>query len=351
MITAKNFTTEWQTKIFTDTKPKNLTLERAMHALCLLELISNMKVDFVFKGGTSLMLLLEKLNRFSVDIDVLMLEENLETFISKIQIEDSVFIRYEEDERAYRGIKKKHFKFFYISKIDKDAEYYVILDIVYEPIPYKNYVYKKLKFDFIDTIDPYIDIKIPVIEEILADKLTAFGPKTIGIKYSDEKYTEIIKQLFDISILYQKADLNADTILNTYKVVSKHEIQSRELKGISYLECIEDSLEALRLLLSNGTYGNRGDYALLKRGITGFDSFVKDKFTINAAFQHASNAYIMYVILKNNGVKSYQNNIEKIEKISLKKTFMKSSYKVVKQFIDNYSELEMAIRLNEFATQ
>ncbi len=348
MILNSTFTSEWQKKIFTETKPKNLTLEKVIHALSLLELISNMGVDFVFKGGTSLMLLTEKLNRFSIDIDVLMLEEILETFVSRIEIADTVFIRFEEDVREYRGIKKKHFKFFYNSQIDTDEEYYVILDIVYEPIPYKKYTSKQVKFDFIDTSEPYENIKIPIVEEILADKLTAFGPNTIGIRYKDNKYTEIIKQLFDVSILYSSADLSDGIILDTYKVISDHEIKTRKLKDITYLDCIEDSLEALRLILSNGTYGEKEKFALLKRGITGFDSFVKEKFTINNAFRHAANAYILYVILKNGSLESYQQNIKKIEKKSMKQTFMKSSFRVVKQFIDNYPQLEEAIRLNEF---
>jgi predicted nucleotidyltransferase component of viral defense system len=41
-----------------------------IRALGLLEKLAESKLDFVFKGGTSLILLVEKPERFSIDIDI-----------------------------------------------------------------------------------------------------------------------------------------------------------------------------------------------------------------------------------------------------------------------------------------
>ncbi len=346
MINKITYTTEWQEKTLTYTKQKNLVLEKVTYALSLLELISNSNVEFVFKGGTSLMLLLDKLNRFSVDIDILVLESNLEEFIDGIDIKDTIFTSFKEDFRTYRGIKKRHFKFFYKSNLDQ-TEQYVILDIVYEPIAYQNYTTKKIDFDFINTQKPYNEIKIPVVEEILGDKLTAFAPNTIGVKYADEKYTEIIKQLFDVSIL-SKNSSSLNMVLETYKTISAHEIILRKLPKITYMDCIEDSLEALRVLLSNGNYGNKSNFLSLQRGIRGFNNFLTERFTINSVFQHAANVYILYVKLKVGSILEYNKLIKGIKNESMKNTFIKSSYRLLKTQTDNYDELESAIRLNEF---
>lgn len=48
------------------------TYEKVVHAFNLLERLARENIDFIFKGGTSLMLLLNEFNRFSVDIDILM---------------------------------------------------------------------------------------------------------------------------------------------------------------------------------------------------------------------------------------------------------------------------------------
>ena len=45
-------------------------LERTIHAFILLERLALSRMDFLFKGGTSLLLLLDRPQRVSVDIDI-----------------------------------------------------------------------------------------------------------------------------------------------------------------------------------------------------------------------------------------------------------------------------------------
>ncbi len=46
-------------------------IEKMIRALILLEHLSESKLEFIFKGGTCLILLLKQANRFSIDIDIL----------------------------------------------------------------------------------------------------------------------------------------------------------------------------------------------------------------------------------------------------------------------------------------
>lgn len=83
-----------------------------IHALYLLERLKLTGLDFIFKGGTSLVLLLENPSRFSVDIDIIVnpiiKREVLEEHLSKILNE--VFVRMALDEkRSYKeGVPKAH---------------------------------------------------------------------------------------------------------------------------------------------------------------------------------------------------------------------------------------------------
>ena len=54
-------------------------------------------------------------------------------------------------------------------------------------------------------IDAPLNVNVPILEDILGDKLTAFAPNTTGIPYfkkEDSMSMEIIKQLYDIGNLF-----------------------------------------------------------------------------------------------------------------------------------------------------
>ena len=49
-------------------------IEKVVYALTLLEQLVSVDLDFVFKGGTAVLLSLDRLDRFSIDIDIVMPE-------------------------------------------------------------------------------------------------------------------------------------------------------------------------------------------------------------------------------------------------------------------------------------
>lgn len=77
-------------------------MESMIYALYLLEQLQLSGLDFIFKGGTSLILLMKEPKRFSVDIDIIVSpkisKEELEKHLSKIE-ETSAFTRMELDEK------------------------------------------------------------------------------------------------------------------------------------------------------------------------------------------------------------------------------------------------------------
>ena len=93
-------------------------LDKMIHALSLVEALKTAGLEFIFKGGTSLMLLLNDPQRFSVDIDII--TENargdIENALEKI-CKNFHFLRFELDKkRSYSGsIPKAHYFIYYRS--------------------------------------------------------------------------------------------------------------------------------------------------------------------------------------------------------------------------------------------
>ena len=70
MIDNKTFTAEHIRSIQNRSKRDPSLIERSVFALGLLEAVARSGLPFIFKGGSSLMLLMEKPRRFSTDIDI-----------------------------------------------------------------------------------------------------------------------------------------------------------------------------------------------------------------------------------------------------------------------------------------
>ena len=131
-------TNEWISDIAKSKKADKGLVQKLIRALTLLEGLSESKLDYVFKGGTALMLMLNSTKRLSIDIDIIVSEkdENLQEILSKIATQKG-FNRFEEQKRkTISGIEKAHYKFFYPNALKTDDEDFILLDILFEEIHY-----------------------------------------------------------------------------------------------------------------------------------------------------------------------------------------------------------------------
>ena len=72
MISTQSRTKEWIMGV-REVSPGKINFDRKMiMALSLVENLKKAGLDFIFKGGTSLLLLLESPLRFSIDIDIVL---------------------------------------------------------------------------------------------------------------------------------------------------------------------------------------------------------------------------------------------------------------------------------------
>lgn len=264
MLTRENFTEKHIRKLQSESRRDPILIERTIYAFGLLEAITRAGMPFIFKGGTCLMLLLEHPQRLSTDIDIIVepgtkVEEYIEE-AAKI----FPFVRYEEQTRVGKNnITKRHFKFTYDSPVN-GKELYILLDVVYENSHYERIVEREIRNELLLVEPEILKVKVPSVECILGDKLTAFAPHTTGIPLGTHKDMEVMKQLYDVSTLVDEIkDFNE--VKSTYLKVVQAEIAYRGIEASPEM-CLQDTLEASLCIASRGKY-KAEDYPLYVAGI------------------------------------------------------------------------------------
>ncbi len=306
MINQKEISAEWLNQVPKQHRNADkILVERVIRALLLLEGLVKQKIDFVFKGGTALMLHFNSTKRLSIDIDIILPNEieNLESVLDAIAPEQG-FLRKELQHRSTNSkIKKEHYKFFFtpLHKTKKDEEY-VLLDILFEKVNYKNLISLPVQSNFVPQSGNPLNASVPSLEDILGDKLTAFAPNTTGIPYfkkEDSMSMEIIKQLYDIGNLFDAVN-DIETIKTTFYRFTKTEIEYRNENNISENEVLEDIHQTALCIITRGADG-KGNFEELRNGIQRVSSFIfSESYHIEKAIAHASKAAYLSALIQHN---------------------------------------------------
>ena len=304
MINQKEITNEWLSKVSKENKNADkILVEKVVRALLLLEGLVKQNTPFLFKGGTALMLHFNSTRRLSIDIDIILPQEieNLEHNLDLLAFEQG-FLRKELQHRdAKSKIKKEHYKFFYtpLHKTNKEEEY-VLLDILYEEANYSKIISLPIQSTFVPIIDAPLTVNVPILEDILGDKLTAFAPNTTGIPYfkkEDSMSMEIIKQLYDIGNLFDVVN-ELSVIRTTFYRFAKTELAYRNSDGMSEVDVLEDIYQTALCIVTRGIDG-KGNFDELQNGIQRIGSFIfSENYHIEKAITHASKAAYLATLIK-----------------------------------------------------
>jgi hypothetical protein len=304
MINQKEITNDWLSKVSKENKNADkILVEKVVRALLLLEGLVKQKVPFLFKGGTALMLHFNSTRRLSIDIDIILPQEieNLEHILDLLAFEQG-FLRKELQHRDSKSkIKKEHYKFFYtpLHKTNKEEEY-VLLDILYEEANYSKIILLPIQSTFVPIIDAPLTVNVPILEDILGDKLTAFAPNTTGIPYfkkEDSMSMEIIKQLYDIGNLFDVVS-ELSVVRSTFYRFAKTELVYRNSDGMSEADVLEDIYQTSLCIVTRGIDG-KGNFEELQNGIQRIGSFIfSEKYHIEKAITHATKAAYLSTLLK-----------------------------------------------------
>jgi len=298
MLTKGNFTESHIRDLQKTSKKDPALLERAIFAFGLLEAITQVKMPFIFKGGTCLMLLLKHPMRLSTDIDIIV-EPNIdvENYISQAAT-IFPFIQCEEQVRVGKNdIEKRHFKFTYQSPIT-GKEIYILLDILFAENPYSRLIDCEIKNELLITESEMLTVRTPDINCILGDKLSAFAPHTTGIPLNVKKDMEIMKQMYDIGTLLEEFD-NFNLVYDTYFMVAAEEISYRG-NGITVQEAIRDTYMAAACIASRGKLLSE-EYPLYVQGIRDLRGHIyAENYSPEIAVGRAAKIMYMAACLLNN---------------------------------------------------
>jgi len=316
MIDLKTLSADWIAEKREKYRKEPNLMESMIYALYLLEQLQLSGLEFIFKGGTSLILLMKEPKRFSVDIDIIVSpkigKEELEAYLLSIK-ETSAFSRIDLDQRrSYQGdIPKAHYKCIYNSnfanknkegQVIPNIEREILLDILFTENHYPILVKIPLETEWLSQNNERITITTPDINSILGDKLTAFAPNTIGVSYNVEKEKEIVKQLFDVGNLF---DLLTDISVckKSFLETAKEEIAYRpERKVESVKQVLLDIIDTALLIAKKDilkTADEKVKFAEINTGINQFRHFVfVGTFDIlKAQVAAAKAAYLAAIIL------------------------------------------------------
>jgi Nucleotidyl transferase AbiEii toxin, Type IV TA system len=297
MIKDKCCTEEWLNQFKKQKDHKRIDkiiLEKMIYALHLIERLKTNGLDFVFKGGTSLLLLLKEGSRFSIDVDIICKTErkDLEGVLNKI-IMTSHFTEWKLDEhRSHQpGVPKAHYKFSFDT--NQQGSGTILLDVLIEDSIYPEQVQMPINTKWIETESDTM-VTVPTIDAITGDKLTAFAPNTIGIPYFKGKdkqpfSMEICKQLFDLSRLFEKIE-SIEMVAKSFTAFAEQEINylknSNPDSTLTPEKVLRDTIGTCLIIAKRGggSYDEKQKFKELQKGIKSLDRFlISGNFRIDDA--------------------------------------------------------------------
>ena len=300
MISAQSRTVEWIMGIREVSRGRDpILIEKMIMALTLVEELRLSGLDFIFKGGTSLILLLGTPQRFSIDIDIILPKRLSPNEKFQTVIEKGTFHRYEENRRSGE-LPKQHYKFFFNSVIGS-KESHILLDILFEENPYSRLQEVKLQSPLLATEGKITRITCPTVEGLLGDKLTAFAPHTTGILLGVDKELEIAKQLFDVANLFDAAT-DLGTVGKTFENIASNQLAYRHMDKFTPADVLKDTFNTACIIGMRGSTAG-DEFAELLEGFKKLAAFIYSGFfSLDTAIRCAAKvAYLVALLHRQEG--------------------------------------------------
>jgi hypothetical protein len=179
--------------------------ELVVHCLELVARLGRLLIPFRFKGGNSLLVLLENPQRFSIDVDIATSapKELLVQAVEQVVAEAAPFNRWESRQpKTKPWLPLISFKLFFPSCYRPPEEAYVMLDAVLKPAPYPG-ERRAVRCGALYAADQ--EVEVPTVAGLIGDKLLTISPSTLGIPLGRGKEAQRLKHVFDVACLSRLA--------------------------------------------------------------------------------------------------------------------------------------------------
>ncbi|MDP3434687.1 MAG: nucleotidyl transferase AbiEii/AbiGii toxin family protein [Bacteroidota bacterium] len=314
MINENCTSIQWISEISSKKKADKGLVQKLIRALMLLEGLSESNLNFVFKGGTALMLLLNSTKRLSIDIDIIVSKEveDIEELLADIATKKG-FSRVDPQQRKANSIiEKAHYKFYFPCSIKAGNEEFVLLDILFEEIRYSKLISTPIESSFVTHKGVILQVSTPDFNNIMGDKLTAFAPNTTGIPYFKEKKSmgqEIVKQLYDVGNIFEHID-NVAEVKSVFTNLAKVELNYRDMSGDVNI-VFDDIVENCLSICLREQVGQT-NFEVLQLGLKQITDYIfSESYHIEKAITHAARtAYTIALMKTETSIQRYSNRID-----------------------------------------
>jgi hypothetical protein len=260
--------------------------ELVVHCLELVSQLSHHGLSYRFKGGNSLLLLLEDPQRFSIDVDIVTTEtrEAMVAGVEAVTAACDVFHRFESRAPQTKPwLPMVSFKLYFDSCYLPAAEAFVMLDVVLEPPPYPGVV-RPVRCGALYASSA--EAEVPSISGLIGDKLLTIGPSTLGIPIGKGKAAQRLKHVFDVSLLIQQGY----DIERVQEAIRGCQRQEERIQRSSYFwsEIATDTLRFCSEALAHEAPpdpGTLSESSYLYEIVTGFDGFREHLFRTDYTWQ------------------------------------------------------------------
>ncbi|MCG2462667.1 nucleotidyl transferase AbiEii/AbiGii toxin family protein [Flavobacteriaceae bacterium F89] len=315
MILPESLHIEWINSKTSEFQADPIIIEKVIRALSLLESLKSADLDFIFKGGTSLVLIIQEPRRFSIDLDIIITDksQNIGDVLERV-VASTDFISWEEQKRnAASTIEKRHFKIFYRPQVKMRGDTNIILlDIVFAENPYVSTRETNVSHFLLSEEGSPVIVTTPTLPAILGDKLTAFGPNTTGVPMT--KPMDVLKQVYDIACIADRLSV-LDGVRENFIKVAKAELAYKGLDPDNFQPIIDDIVSSS---FNFCTYGkvDKISYSTMQSGVSKLSSYIYGpKFReAQAQIAMAKASYIVKQIEKNSTkIEHYEKGTDMLE--------------------------------------
>jgi hypothetical protein len=265
-------------------------LEKAIFSLEYLGQLKRAGLDFVFKGGSAVQVVLaDKWSRLSVDVDICsdVSEKELHDILDNVYSTfDKQAFAFKARSRVIEGAVPFYFYIFEAPSITSVGEYRSCLLDVMGAKPNYATMQVALRTPFYESSE---SITVPTVGALLGDKLSTIGPNTIGRNLVDSgNGVEYAKHFYDIAHLAMMEGSFGfrDCCLAFFEAIK---LQSK-IRGKDFLveECCEDLFFTCKVASLSGSVGEqainrlsslqqeraRSEFRILRDGLNRFRPFL-----------------------------------------------------------------------------
>jgi len=196
--------------------------EQAVHCLELVSELVDAGLQYQFKGGNSLLIILNTAKRFSIDVDIATNTsvEEIEKILDLLPEKYGVFTEWKKRQHKTKPwLPISSYYLFYRSQFTDSQKTSIMLDVQLKESPYQT------ELKQVTCGELYISTSkatLPLPASIIGDKLLTIGPCTLGIPLKKGKEAQRLKHVYDVSTLL-KTTPDLDEIRDSFSACMEQE--------------------------------------------------------------------------------------------------------------------------------